>query len=325
MFTRRNLVATATAFATIGRAFPAMARDGYPQNTIRLIVPFPAGGNTDGNGRLVGQWLGERLGVSVVIDNQGGAGGSIAARAVARAEPDGYTLFFAALPQIAILPAMEKVAYDPVKDFAPVSAVGTNPFVLLAHPSAPVHTLKEFVDYVAKQPGKLTYASAGIGSLAHLSMVLLLKRAGLEMIHGPYKGDAPAMGDLIGGQVPFYFGNLSVAAPQVKGGAIRALAISDTRRSEQLPDVPTVAEAGYPGFKTLTWNGLLAPAATPKPIVDLLANEIRAAVNDAKFREKLRVFGVDPLGSTPAEFTAAIASDIATWKDAVTSAGLARQ
>ena len=199
MFTRRNLVATATAFATIGRAFPAMARDGYPQNTIRLIVPFPAGGNTDGNGRLVGQWLGERLGVSVVIDNQGGAGGSIAARAVARAEPDGDTLFFAALPQIAILPAMEKVAYDPVKDFAPVSAVGTNPFVLLAHPSAPVHTLKEFVDYVAKQPGKLTYASAGIGSLAHLSMVLLLKRAGLEMIHVPYKGDAPAMGDLIGG------------------------------------------------------------------------------------------------------------------------------
>ena len=325
MFTRRNLVATATAFATIGRAFPAMARDGYPQNNIRLIVPFPAGGNTDGNARLVGQWLAERLGVSVVIDNQGGAGGAIAARTVARADPDGYTLFFSALPQIAILPAMEKVAYDPVKDFAPVSAVGTNPFVLLAHPSAPVHTLKEFVDYVAKQPGKLTYASAGIGSLAHLSMVLLLKRAGLEMIHVPYKGDTPAMADLISGQVPFYFGNLSVAAPQVKGGAIHALAISDTRRSEQLPDVPTVAEAGYPGFQTLTWNGLLAPAATPKPIVDLLANEIRAAVNDAKFLEKLRVFGVDPLGSTPAEFTAAIASDIATWKDAVTSAGLARQ
>ena len=323
MCTRRNLVATATAFAAIGRALPGLAREGYPQNTIRMVVPFPAGGNTDGNARLVAQWLGERLGVSVVVDNQGGAGGAIAARTVARAEPDGYTLFFSALPQIAILPAMEKVAYDPVKDFAPISAVGTNPFVLLAHPSTPVHTLKDFVDYVAKQPGKLTYASAGIGSLAHLSMVLLLKRAGLEMIHVPYKGDSPAMADLIGGQVPFYFGNLSVAAPQVKGGAIRALAISDTRRSEQLPDVPTVAEAGYPGFQTLTWNGLLAPAATPRPIVELLANEIRAAVKDAKFLERLRVYGVDPLGNTPAEFTTAIASDIKMWADAVSASGLA--
>ncbi len=323
MRTRREAIAAAAAFAAMGSVFSARAREGYPQNNIRLLVPFPAGGNTDGNARLIAQRLGERLGVSFIVDNQGGAGGAIAANIVARADPNGYTLFFAALPQFAILPAMEKVAYDPVKDFAPISAIGTNPFVLLVHPSVPVHTLKEFVDYVKQRPGKLAFASAGIGSLAHLSMVLLLRRAGLDMFHVPYKGDTPAMADLIGGQVPFYFGNLSVAAPQVKGGAIRALAISDDHRSDQLPDVPTVAESGYPGFRTITWNGLLAPAGTPKPIVDLLASEVGLAVKDPVFIDRLRVLGVDPLGSAPDEFAATIASDIKIWKDAVAAEGIA--
>jgi tripartite-type tricarboxylate transporter receptor subunit TctC len=323
MRTRREIIATASAFAATGLASSARAREGYPQNTVRMLVPFPAGGNTDGNARLVAQWLGERLGATFIVDNQGGAGGAIAAKMVARAEPDGYTLFFAALPQIAILPAVEKVGYDPVKDFAPVSAIGTNPFVLLVHPSLPARTLKEFVDYVGQRPGQLNYASAGIGSLAHLSMVLLLRRAGLQMTHVPYKGDAPAMVDLLGGQVPAYFGNLSVAAPQVKGGAIRALAISDDHRSEQLPDVPTVAEAGYPGFRTITWNGLLAPAATPKPIIDLLAGEMKRAAQDPGFVQRLRAFGVDPLGNTPVEFAAAISSDIKIWSDAIAAEGLA--
>jgi predicted outer membrane repeat protein len=323
MRTRRQVIASASALAAAGWSTSVPARDGYPQNTVRVLVPFPAGGNTDGNARLVAQWLGERLGATFVIDNQAGAGGAIAAKTVARAEPDGYTLFFSALPQIAILPAMEKVGYDPVRDFAPISAIGTNPFVLLVHPSIPARTLKEFVDYVAQRPGKLNYASAGIGSLAHLSMVLLLRRAGLDMIHVPYKGDAPAMIDLLGGQVPVYFGNLSVAAPQVKGGAIRALAISDDHRSDQLPDVPTVAVAGYPGFRTITWNGLLAPAATPKPIIDVLAGEMALAAKDPAFVKRLQAYGVDPLGNTPAEFAASIGKDIKTWSDAVAAEGLA--
>ena len=322
MRTRRAVIAAGSAWALAARIRLAFAREGYPQNTIRLIMPFAPGGNTDGNARLVAQWLGERLGVAVIVENQGGAGGAIAAKTVARASPDGYTLFFSALPQIAIVPAMESAGYDPVKDFAPVSAVGTNPFVLLTHPSLPVKTLAEFVDYVRQRPGKLTYASAGIGSLAHLSMVLLLRRAGLEMIHVPYKGDAPAMVDLLGGQAPVYFGNLSVATPQVRAGALRALAISDDHRSAQLPEVPTVAEAGYPGFRTLTWNGLLAPAATPRPVIDILAGEIRSAVADPVFARRLMDFGVEPLGSSPAEFAATIASDIKIWTDAVNVEGL---
>jgi tripartite-type tricarboxylate transporter receptor subunit TctC len=320
MLTRRHAVAAAATFAALG---PARARDGYPSGNVRLYVPFPPGGNTDGNARLLAQRLGERLGVAFVVENQGGAGGAIAAKAVARAAPDGLTLFFAALPQLAIVPAMDKVGYDPVKDFAPISEIGTNPFVLLVHPSLPAKTLAEFVDHVRARPGKLAYASAGIGSLAHLSMVLLLQRAGLDMTHVPYKGEGPAMVDLLGGQVPVYFGNLSVATPQVKAGALRALAISDDRRSAQLPDTPTVAESGFPGYRTLTWNGLLAPAGTPKAIVDVLADEIAKAVADPPFVGHLRDFGVDPLGNTPAEFASVIAADVKTWSDAVAAAGLA--
>ena len=323
MRTRRQAIAMASAFAAVGSPWRALARDGYPQGNVRVYVPFPPGGNTDGNGRLVAQWLSERLGASFIVENQGGAGGAIAASQVARANPDGLTLFFAALPQLAIVPALDKVAYNPVKDFAPISEIGTNPFVLLVHPSVPVHTLKEFVDYVGQRAGKLAYASAGIGSLAHLSMVLLLQRAGLDMTHVPYKGEGPALVDLLGGQVPVYFGNLSAAVPQVKAGALRALAISDDRRSAQMPDVPTVAESGYPGFRTITWNGLLAPAGTPKPIVDALAAEMANAVKDPVFLGHLRDFGVDPLSNSPAEFAAVIASDVKTWTAAVAAAGLA--
>lgn len=322
MRTRRQLIVAATALASLGLR-NARALDGYPGGTVRVYVPFPPGGNTDGNGRLVAQWLAEHLGGNFIVANDGGAGGAIAAKAVARAKPDGLTLFFAALPQIAIVPAMDKVGYDPVKDFAPVSEIGTNPFVLLTHPSLPVQNLKEFVDYVAARPGKLPYASAGIGSLAHLSMVLLLQRAGLDMVHVPYKGEGPAMVDLLAGQPPVYFGNLSVATPQVRAGALRALAISDNRRSEQLPDVPTVAESGYPGFRTITWNGLLAPAGTPPAIVDALAGEIAHATRDPDFVAKLRNLGVDPLGNTPAEFAAGIAADVKMWNDAIARVGLA--
>jgi tripartite-type tricarboxylate transporter receptor subunit TctC len=288
-------------------------------------VPFAAGGNTDGIARVIGQSLSDRLGQPFVIENKPGANGAIAAEAVAAAAPDGYTLFMAALPQIAIFPAMTKVAYDPVKDFAPVSNVGSNPFALVVNRNFPARTLAELVAYVHQRPGKIAYASGGTGSLSHLSMLLLADRAGLDVIHVPYKGGGPALADVIAGHVPMYFANLSEALPQVQGGTVRAIAVSSEERTLQMPDVPTVAESEFPGFHTATWNGLMAPAATPGDIVETLAGAIAKAVKDAAMIEKLKEYGVDPIGDDPQHFRLTIASDIAMWSQAIKLAGVTLQ
>ena len=324
MTTRRLFLARAAALASMGLARPAHAQ-AWPQKPVKVVVPFPPGGNTDGIARVIGQHLGERLGQQFVIENKGGAMGAIAAQEVARAAADGYTLFFPALPQIAIFPAMTKVTYDPVKDFAPISNVGTNPFVLVVHPSVPVRTLQEFVDYVRAQPGKLAHGSGGTGTLSHLSMALFAKRAGLDMVHVPYKGGGPAMADLIAGHITIYFGNLSEIIPQARSGALRALAVSGEKRAPQLPDVPTVAESGYPGFRTITWNGLMAPTGTPKEIIDKLAAEVALAVKQPNVIERLASYGVEPLGDTPEQFAATIAADIPLWAEAVKISGAAMQ
>jgi tripartite-type tricarboxylate transporter receptor subunit TctC len=324
MTTRRLFLARAAALAALGRAKPACAQ-AWPQKPVRVVVPFPPGGNTDAIARVIGQHLGERLGQQFVVENKGGGMGAIAAQEVARSAADGYTLFFPALPQIAIFPAMTKVTYDPVKDFAPISNVGTNPFVLVVHPGVPVKTLTEFVDYVRAQPGKLAHASGGTGTLSHLSMVLLAKRAGLDMVHVPYKGGGPAMADLIAGHVTIYFGNLSEIIAPARSGVLRALAVSGDKRVQQLPDVPTVAESGYPGFRTVTWNGLMAPAGTPREIVDKLAAEVARAVKQPAVIERLATFGVEPLGDRPDQFAATIAADIPMWAEAVKISGAALQ
>jgi tripartite-type tricarboxylate transporter receptor subunit TctC len=319
MVTRRALLACAALSPILPRASAAEA---WPQRPVKIVVPFAAGGNTDGIARVIGQNLSEAFGVQFVIENKPGADGAIAAEAVKVASADGYTLFMAALPQIAIFPAMTKVAYDPVKDFTPISNVGSNPFALIVHPSFPAHSLAEFVAYVRSKPGEITYASGGTGSLGHLSMVLFAKRAGLEMTHVPYKGGGPAIADVIAGHVPIYFANLSEALPQAKGGTVRAMAVSSEVRARQLPDVPTVAESGFPGFRTVTWNGLMAPAATPKAIVDQLAVAVAKAVKDTSVGDKLMGYGVDPVGDDPQHFAATIASDIAIWSEAIKLAGV---
>jgi tripartite-type tricarboxylate transporter receptor subunit TctC len=324
MNTRRQFLTVFSSLAVMSASFSARAQS-WPQHPIKVIVPFAAGGNSDGMARVIGQRLSERLGQQFVVENRPGAMGSLAGEAVARAPADGYTLFWAALPQIAIFPAMTKVAYDPVKDFAPISDVGTNPFVLVVHPTVPVSGMKEFVAYVQSNPGKLAYATGGAGTLSHLSMVLLLKRAELNMVHVPYKGGGPAIADVIAGHVKFYFGNLSEVIPQVKSGALRAIAVSSDKRAGQLPDVPTVSESGYPGFRVITWNGLMAPAATPKTIINMIADEVAAGVKDPVVIERLVSYGVDPLGDRPEEFAATIAADIPLWADAVKAAGAALQ
>jgi tripartite-type tricarboxylate transporter receptor subunit TctC len=244
---------------------------------------------------------------------------------VARSPADGYTLLWAVLPPLVIQPAMAKTSYDPVKDFAAISAVGTNPFVLVVNKGLPVKTVAEFVDYVRGRPNQLNYAVGAVGSVTHLAMALFLKRAGLEMTNVNYRGNAPAMADVVAGHVPTMFSNLSDALPHAASGAIRLLAVSSEKRAAQIPDVPTVSESGFPGFNMITWNGLMAPAGTPGAIVDRIATEISIAVKDRRFVERLVNFGVDPLGNSPDKFAAMVAADVVQWAEAVQIAGIGSQ
>jgi len=292
----------------------------WPQKPIKVIVPFPPGGVTDSLARITADWLTPRLGQPVIAENRPGASGAIAAELVARADADGYTLFSAATPQLAIVPHVQKVSYDPLKDFAPISIVGTNPFALGCNEKLPVKTLAELVSYAKQRPGQLSFASPGAGSVGHLTMALFLARADLKMEAVLYKGGGPAMADMVAGHVPCYFGNLNEIIPHAGSGRIRVLAVSGERRAPQLPQVPTVAEQGYPGFRTLTWNGYVAPGATPRDIVERIAREIAAGCKDAGFVERLNKIGVDAVCSTPAEFSQAVREDLATWKEAVQAA-----
>ncbi len=296
----------------------------WPQKPVKVVVPFPPGGVTDSIARITAEWLTQRLGQAVVAENRPGASGAIAADVVARSEPDGYTLLSAATPQLAIVPHVQKISYDPIKDFAPISIVGTNPFALGCNPNVPGTSLRDFVAHVQKRPGELSYASPGSGSVGHLTMALFLARAGLKMEAVLYKGGGPAIADVIAGHVPCYFGNLNEIIPHA-GGKLKVFAVSGDRRAAQLPQVPTVAEQGYPGFRTVTWNGYVAPAGTPREVVERIAREIGAGCKDAIFAGRLAKIGVDPVCSTPAEFEKAVREDLGIWKEAVHAAGMKPQ
>ncbi len=320
----RTIILLALAILVSLAASAAQAQ-GWPQKPVRILVPYAAGGNSDGMARIVAQRLGDRLGQTFIVENRAGANGAIASEAVARAAPDGYTLLWAVTPPLTISPAMSKVSYDAVKDFAPISVLGTNAFVLLVNKDFPAKSVREFIAYVRAQPNKMAYAEGSAGSLTHLSMALFLKRAGLDMTNVSYRGNAPALTDVIAGHLPAMFSNVSDALPHAASGAVRLLAVSGDRRAPQIPDVPTVAESGFPGFNVITWNGLAAPAGTPKAIVDAMAGEIARAIKDQAFVERLQSYGVDPVGNSPAEFAAMIAADVALWAEAVKGAGLAAQ
>ncbi|HEX9463256.1 MAG TPA: tripartite tricarboxylate transporter substrate binding protein [Alphaproteobacteria bacterium] len=319
---RSALLAVAMVLVFAVAALGPAAAQSWPSRPVRILVPYAAGGNTDGNARVISAILSQAFGQQFVVDNRPGANGAIAAELVARSVPDGYTLFMAALPQIAIFPAMTKTTYDPVNDFAPICEVSVNPFVIVVNTKLmPVSTLAEFVSYIKARPGELVYASAGIGSLSQLSMVLFLKAAGLEMQHANYKGGAPALTDVVAGQVPTYFANLSEALPHADNPTVKLLAVSSKARAAQLPNVPTVSESGYPGFETITWNGLLGPARLPKDIIDKIATQIQKDITDPKLVERFHNYGVDPLGAGPNEFARQIKLDIAQWTEAVRISG----
>jgi tripartite-type tricarboxylate transporter receptor subunit TctC len=297
----------------------------WPQRPVRIIGPYAAGGNADVLARLTAQRLSDAFGRQFVVENRVGGNGIIAAEAVAHAPADGHTLLWGVLPPLAIQPALGKVPYDSLKDFAPISVVATNPFVLVVNKDLPVKTVAEFIAWVRAQPAKPSYAEGAVGSVTHLAMALFLHRADIAMTNVSYRGNSPALTDLVAGHLPTMFSNLSDALPHLASGAIRALAVSSDKRSPQLPEVRTVAESGFPGFNVITWNGLVAPAGTPKPIIDRLAAEIARAVKDPAFVARLASLGADPLGDTPDEFAARIAADLDLWAQAVVAAGIKRQ
>jgi tripartite-type tricarboxylate transporter receptor subunit TctC len=316
-----------TALATLLLALPLHVNaQAWPAKPVKVLVPFPPGGVTDAVARITADWLTQRLGQTFVVENRPGASGAIAAEALARSDADGYTLLSASTPQLAIVPYVQKVNYDPLKDFAPISIVGTNAFALGCNDRVPAATLKAFVDYGKANPGKLTYASPGQGSVGHLTMALFLARAGLKGEAVMYKGGGPAVADVVAGHVPCYFGNFNELIPHAgAGGRLKILAVSSPQRAPQLPNVPTVAEQGYPGFRTQTMNGYVAPGATPRDIVERIAREIGAGCKDSAFAARLEKIGVDPVCSTPAAFTQAIGEDLAIWKEAVAAAGMKAQ
>jgi tripartite-type tricarboxylate transporter receptor subunit TctC len=313
-------LASIALLAGVGVVQPAFPLD-WPQKPVRVLVPFGAGGSSDTITRFIAQRLGERFGQQFVVENRPGAAGVVAAEALMRAPADGYTLMMGNRSQLTIAPAVAKTPYDPVKDFAPISIVGTNPFVLVVHPSIPADNLADFVAYVRKQPQKLPYAASGAGSLSHLGMALFLKRAGIELTAVTYKGGAQPLADVIAGHVPIYLANLSAAVPHATSGTLRLLAVSGEKRTPQIPNVPTFIEAGFPGFTTYTWQGLVAPAGTPKEIIDKIAQEVARVVKDPKILEHLAADGYDALGNTPDEFAAMISADVALWAEAVKLVG----
>jgi tripartite-type tricarboxylate transporter receptor subunit TctC len=313
------IAAACAAFGAQAQAQP------WPSKTVKIVVPYAAGGNSDVMARVVAQRLTETLGQTFIVENRVGANGALAADAVIRSGPDGYTLLWAVTPPMTIAPAMTKLNYDPIKDFAPITAVAINGFVLVVNKDFPPKTVAEFIAYVKGQKEKMAYAEGTAGSVTHLAMALFAKRAGLDMTNVSYRGNAPAMNDVIAGHLKTMFSNVSDALPHAASGTIRLLAVSTAQREPQIPNVPTIAESGFPGFNVVTWNGLAAPAGTPREIIEKIAGEIGRAVKDPQFADRLKAAGANPLGNTPDEFAAMIKADTATWADAVAVTGLKAQ
>ena len=295
----------------------------YPTKPIRLIVGFAPGGNTDTVARLFGQRLGEQLGTQIVIDNRGGAGGTIGTELAARSNPDGYTLTMGTTTTHAIaVSAYSKLRYDPVADFAPVALGANAPYLLVVHTSVPVKSLGEFVSYAKANAGKLNYGSAGQGTTTHLAMATLTSRAGLEMTHVPYNGNGPATTAVLGGQVQALFGAMPPLIPHVAAGRVRALAVSALKRSEALPNIPTAAESGYPGFNVSLWLGFFAPRGTPAPVIARLERELLQIARSADMKEQLTRQGMEPLPAGAAELAKLVKTEVQSYRTIFKAAGI---
>lgn len=320
----RVAFAAALEIAIVASSLPAArAAEAYPSKPIRLLVGFAPGGANDLVARAVATRLGPRLGQQVVVENRSGAGGNIATELVARSTPDGYTMLLASVASFAMSPAMlDKIPFDPIHDFAPVSRAALVTSLLSVHPSMPSRSLKEFVGAAKQYPGKLNYATPGVGSIAHLSSELFWKTAGIHLNHVPYKGGNPAVVDAMAGHVESIFSLISTQTPHVRARRLRAIAVSSAKRSAALPNVPTIAEGGYRGFAASGWLGVVFPAKTPSAIVERINREMMAILNTREVQTQLEDLGLDAEPSTPAEFLALIKSDYAMWGKLIREAGI---
>lgn len=309
----------------IAAGFSMGASAAWPERPIRILVPYPPGGTSDSTARVAAEWIERSLKQSVVVENRPGAGGAIAAEYLSRAPADGYTLILASSGVMNILPRMQKVGFDTLKSFAPVYIMGIQRMALAVNSTIPVSTLAELVAYAKERPGRVSFASPGNGSTGHLTMALLLKRAGVTMTHVPYKGNVPALNDLLGGHIPMYAGSVFELVPHYRSGRIKILAISSDKRMAQVPNVPTVAEQGYPGFLAWSWNALLAPAGTPTEVISTLADAFKPACHDREFEAKLAALGTDALCNTPEQFAERLRTDWNFWGEAVEISGAAKQ
>jgi tripartite-type tricarboxylate transporter receptor subunit TctC len=322
---KRAAPALAMLAATLAAAVavtPVLAQP-YPAKSIRMIVPFPPGGPNDILGRVMAAELGRLLGHQVVIDNRGGAGGTLGSDLAAKAPPDGYTLLLSGTASLSIAPSLyAKLPYDPVRDFAPVSLIATAPSILIAHPALPVRTVKDVIALAKARPGQLNFASAGIGTPPHLAGELFKSMAGVSIVHVPYKGGGPALTDLIAGQVELYFSGISSAVAMVKEGKARGIAVTSAKRTSIMPEMPTIAETGLPGYEVGNWYAIVAPARTPEPIVARLNADIVKVLGAAEMKRRLVELGADPVGSSPEELARYQQAELAKWAKVVRSAGI---
>jgi len=301
---------------------PSSARAAYPERPVRLIVPYAAGGSTDTVARIVGARLGERLGQQVVIDNRTGAGTIIGTEIVARSAPDGYTLLMATPPLVVNPSLYDKVPYVVDRDFAAVTNVAASSNLLVVHPSLPAQNTRELIALLKASPGKYTYGSSGVGGASHLAMALFLNMADAEAVHVPYKGGAPAVVDLVAGRLSMAMANLTTAQPHIRSGRMRPLGIGTVKRSPLLPELPTIAESGLPKYEANNWNGVVAPAGTPRAVVERLQRDIAAVLKEPQVLERLANSALDPVGDTTSEFSRYLKSEGDKWGRLVKQAGI---
>ena len=321
----KTLTVCVLAMLATGGSDVALAQT-YPARPVRFVVPFAAGGGGDIVVRSVSQRLSMRLGQPIVVDNRSGAGGNVGTEIVARAAPDGYTLLMANVAPMAInVSVYAKLPYDPARDFTPISLLASFPNVLVVHPSVAARSLSELVALAKSRPDQLTYASAGAGSTTHLSAELLRLHTGVKLVHVPYKGGGPALVDVVAGQVHMYFGSMPASLPLVRAAKLRALGVTSLERSGAAPEIPTVAESGFPGFDAVTWIGMVAPAGLPRAIVQRLYAEVVAIQDNTEVKERIESLGADLKTSAPNAFAAYIRSEITKWSKVVREAGIATQ
>lgn len=321
---RRYLVISTIASAIASAAaLPSWAQDKWPSKPVTYIVPFPAGGTTDILGRLIGQKLGPVLGTTIVVDNRGGAGGSVGSEVASRAPADGYTLLGGTISSHAINVSLyPKLGYDPIKSFSPVALIGTNPVVLVVGQNSPYKTLQDVLAAAKAKPMTISSASAGSGTSQHLALELLGFKSGTQFVHVPYKGSGPAIQDVIGGQVDMMFDTTVVAGPHIQSGKVRALAVTSAKRLESLPNVPTVAESGVPGFEVLSWQAVFAPAGTPRPIIEKLHTEIVKILQQPDMQNRLKTLGMQPSSMTIDQIAAFQKAEVEKWAQVIKAANI---